>query len=159
MSAAGLEPASANTVRPERTPLDRSGKRTGQVNDCPVKPAELARNFISRPKWPNCIEPGIRRAKKKVQWISKFQARHLNEECTYSHRINNRNCALCEARTHDLWIMRPTLYQLSQESTARNAVMWSTAGKKLVAAGRFTNHGVPSILSKRIEWYSENSGI
>ena len=26
------------------------------------------------PQWPNSIEPGIRRAKKKAQWISKFQA-------------------------------------------------------------------------------------
>jgi hypothetical protein len=28
--------------------------------------------------------------------------------------LRRKRIAECEARTHDLWIMRPTLYQLSQ---------------------------------------------
>ena len=33
-----------------------------------------------------------------------------------SEFIHAKRCAGCEDRTHDLWIMRPTLYQLSQPS-------------------------------------------
>jgi hypothetical protein len=78
---------------------------------------------------PSCNLYALEKKGSRRRWIRTtgtliplgFEVQALNPQSSSTHKI-----AGCEDRTRDLWIMRPTLYQLSQPSS--HAQRTSVAG-------------------------------